>query len=332
MTAVTDYLLTGGPITGLSQNACAYGGYQFKLYELEPLVQTGGGATLVSYRPKGGEAAPNTGALPGALSPEEADANGDVDYLDLPDEKFIITSTSFPDMVLPAGRFLEVTTITEQGLSEPVVYGPFTGEVAISSGVDAPVVLEDGEPVEPNGDVTPSPTPTDTPSPTETATQTPTDTPTPTDTATPTDTSTPAPTDTPTPVPTDTPTAVPTDTPTPVPTDTSTPTDTATPTSTPTNTPTGTPTTTDTPTATHTSLAATDTATPSPTASPSMPPTAQLCADVSGNGRVNVLDLLLVALHIGSDNARYDVTGDGRVRLADLAAVWDQLGRRCRRS
>jgi hypothetical protein len=53
---------------------------------------------------------------------------------------------------------------------------------------------------------------------------------------------------------------------------------------------------------------------------------------VSGNGRVNVLDLLLVALHIGSDNARYDVTGDGRVRLADLAAVWDQLGRRCRRS
>jgi hypothetical protein len=151
-----------------------------------------------------------------------------------------------------------------------------------------------------------APTPTHTP----TATATPTDTATPTATATPTDTPTRTPTATSTP--TDTPTYTPTET------ATHTPTDTATPANTPTHTPTATPT-------------ETATATPTSSATPTVTPRAAVCADVTGDGVVNVFDVLDVALHFGSADPKYDLDGDGRVTVFDVLFAAGQFGRRCTR-
>lgn len=76
----------------------------------------------------------------------------------------------------------------------------------------------------------------------------------------------------------------------------------------------------------------TETATPTPTAPP-VTPTPARCADVTGDGRVTIADLVAVAQHLSRGRAgaelKYDVDGDGRVGLKDLRAVSLQLGRRC---
>jgi pimeloyl-ACP methyl ester carboxylesterase len=127
--AIEDFLKSGGPIDGLSQTACPVSGLQFRIFELEALPA---GAGPVE-----------------AVSPEEADFNGDVDYLDLPNEKFIVTGDDFPDMVLPPAAFLEVTMIGEEGAKGARrLYGPLSGEVVISPGDPWPTVTQDGQPVE----------------------------------------------------------------------------------------------------------------------------------------------------------------------------------------
>ena len=159
--------------------------------------------------------------------------------------------------------------------------------------------------------VPPSDTPTDTPTDTPVApTDTPTNTPPPTPTATPTDTMTKMPTATPTN------TAVPpTNTPLP-PTNTPVP---------PTNTPVP-PTNTQAPTRTNTP---TRTPTATPTAGPTPPPTG--CGDVDGDGRVTARDVLAEGLAVlfSRNNPRYDINHDGRVNLVDLLIVIMHLGRSC---
>lgn len=170
------------------------------------------------------------------------------------------------------------------------------------------------------------------PTPTPTATSTSTSTPAPTDTpaATATATATPNPTNSPTQTPTSTSTATATatatatTTSTATPTSTSTATATATSTSTPTASPTPTSTSTPAPTATATSTAVpTATSTPAPVA----------CADVTGDGRVTIRDLVAVAEHMGRRryDPRYDLNHDGRITVADLFLVLRQLGRSCSR-
>jgi hypothetical protein len=204
---------------------------------------------------------------------------------------------------------------------------------------------------------TPTNTPTETPTntPTETPTNTPTETPTATETETPTRTATPTGTATDTPAPvtptetathtatatatataTETPTptateaetetATPTETPTSTPTYTATPTDTPTPTATPTNTPTDTPTPTATPTPTRTT-----TPTPTRTATPTVTPGTVVCADVTGNGVVNIFDVLAIALRLKSHDPRFDLDGNGRVTVFDVLVAVGQLGTRCTR-
>jgi hypothetical protein len=150
-------------------------------------------------------------------------------------------------------------------------------------------------------------TPTSTPTETATVTDTPTPTAIPTDTPTDTPTATPSSTNTATQTPTDTPTVTPTITP--VPTNTAKPTSTSTTSSTATNTPTKTA------TAMHT-----------PTPHPAR------CADVTGDGRVNWLDVLveLRAILQHGTAMRYDLNGDGRVNLLDLFVMARQFGQRCR--
>ncbi len=120
------------------------------------------------------------------------------------------------------------------------------------------------------------------------------------------------------------------------PTATDTPTATPTPTDTPTDTPTPTATNTPSPTATFTNTAtATSSPTRSPTSTATPTPSATripqpLCADVTGDHRVDLRDVLLIALHIGQRyDRRYDLNGDGRVDLGDLFIALQQLGRRC---
>jgi hypothetical protein len=151
-------------------------------------------------------------------------------------------------------------------------------------------------------DSTPSPTPTITPTPTNTST--PTLTATATWTATPSPTATPSQTATPTPTSTFTATATPSATLT----ATITPTRTSTATATPSQTPTYTP----------TSIASV------------------LCADVTGNGRVTVDDVVAILLRVGASNGsrryhiRYDLDRDGRITLSDVGIAIRQLGARCR--
>ena len=48
--------------------------------------------------------------------------------------------------------------------------------------------------------------------------------------------------------------------------------------------------------------------------------------DTNGDGKVNVLDLVLVAKSLGTSNARADTNGDGRVNVLDLVIVAQHLG------
>jgi hypothetical protein len=169
---------------------------------------------------------------------------------------------------------------------------------------------------------------------TNTATMTNTATSTPTSTATSTSVPTNTATSTSTSVPTNTATA--TNTATSTSTGTSTPTKTSTPTATATNTsiPTNTSTATSTSTATATNTvvaAATNTPASTRTARATATPRTG-CADVNGDGRVDLRDAWLIAWHtFGRYDARYDVNGDGRVNWRDVWMALEQYGRRCRR-
>jgi hypothetical protein len=148
---------------------------------------------------------------------------------------------------------------------------------------------------------------TDTPTPSPTATATATNTPTPTAIPTDTPTVTPSSTNTPTQTPTDTPTVTPTITP--VPTNTAKPTNTSTASTTATNTP-------------------TKTVTPVQTSTPQ----ASRCADVTGDGRVNWIDVFveLRAILQHTKAQHYDLNSDGRVNLLDLFFMARQFGSHCR--
>ena len=53
------------------------------------------------------------------------------------------------------------------------------------------------------------------------------------------------------------------------------------------------------------------------------------CADVNGNGRVDVRDVLAIVRHLGSHSARHDIDGDGRVDWYDVMIAIRRLRRRC---
>lgn len=54
-------------------------------------------------------------------------------------------------------------------------------------------------------------------------------------------------------------------------------------------------------------------------------PTIGVPADVNGDMEVNILDLVAVANHFGTNNARYDVNYDGVVNIIDLVVVSQQM-------
>ena len=66
-----------------------------------------------------------------------------------------------------------------------------------------------------------------------------------------------------------------------------------------------------------------NTATPTPTASPETTPRSEPNYDVDGSGTVDNVDLFLVSLAVGTNNATYDVNGDGTVDAKDIALVRD---------
>lgn len=221
------------------------------------------------------------------------------------------------------------------------------------SGVGGPPILPTFTPTATNT-LTNTPTPTNTVAvPTATPTNSPTSTSTSTTTAqTPTSTSTSTPTNTATAMHTSTPTNTPTGVPSNTPTNTATGTPTSTPTGVPTNTPTSTATNspTNTPTATNTSIppTSTSTATPTNTAAPptstpthtpthtpvpptatptATPPATAPCdrADVNGDGRVTVIDVVFMAIKLGHAKKAYDadldVDLDGKITAKDLVFV-----------
>jgi hypothetical protein len=87
------------------------------------------------------------------MSIEEAVLRGVVDYLDLPDEKFAVTSGDFPAVALPAAKFLQVTLLSDDGKGPPIIYGPLNGQITISKDAGGRIVLVDGEPAPLHGDV-----------------------------------------------------------------------------------------------------------------------------------------------------------------------------------
>lgn len=133
--AIREFLLHGDPIDGLPAGACSASGNQFRVFSLSALP------AAAEHGPASEEAA--------GITPEAADLAGDVDYLDLPNEKIIVTGEDFPEMVLPPGEYLDVTRIGANGTKgQTLRYGPTTGVVTISPGDGGPLVLEDGVPIE----------------------------------------------------------------------------------------------------------------------------------------------------------------------------------------
>lgn len=97
-------------------------------------------------------------------------------------------------------------------------------------------------------------------------------------------------------------------------------------------TPTAVPTHTPTPAAARTPSGAPAVAsrTPAPSATPARRPPS--CADVTGDGRVTVRDLIAIATHFrrNANGSRYDLNLDGRVDAGDIRIALAQLGARCR--
>lgn len=80
---------------------------------------------------------------------------------------------------------------------------------------------------------------------------------------------------------------------------------------------------------THTPTPATA-RTPAPSATPARRPPS--CADVTGDSRVTVRDLIAIATHFrrNANGSRYDLNLDGRVDAGDIRIALAQLGARCR--
>ncbi len=135
--AIEDFLRTGDAIQGLPSSPCPANGFQIRLFQLPSFLPPASAASLPA-------------SDTGAMSLEDAVLQGQIDYLDLPKEKFIITGSTFPEVALPEGRFLEVTPISDGTKGEPSLYGPLEGQISISSDADGPAVFVDGEPVEPD--------------------------------------------------------------------------------------------------------------------------------------------------------------------------------------
>jgi pimeloyl-ACP methyl ester carboxylesterase len=144
-TAIDDYLKYGDDIEGLT-SPCGFGGVQARLFDLPS----------ISRASAGGARAAAASVAGGAISIEDAVLQGLVDYLDLPNEKFIIAGGEIPEIALPQGKFLEVTPLSdseEDGKGQPLLYGPLSGQVTLSVGAGGVVVLVDGEPAPIHGDV-----------------------------------------------------------------------------------------------------------------------------------------------------------------------------------
>lgn len=140
--AIKDFLRFGSDIEDLSA-PCTFGGYEVE-YPARRI-------------PAGGVAGPTSQSdLDGAISIEEAAAQGLVDYLELPNQNLIVAGGDIPEIALDAGAFLTVTPLSSEwanGKGQPTVYGPLNGRVTISAGAGGPVVLVDGEPAPLLGDV-----------------------------------------------------------------------------------------------------------------------------------------------------------------------------------
>ena len=124
--AVKGYLLSGAKITGLTA-PCPANGVQFRLYQLSNFVPSAVGESE-------------------AMTVQDAQEQGILDYLDLPNEKFVITGESFPEVSLPQGKFLEVTPINDATKGTPTIYGPLEGEITISADNGVATVMVDGQP------------------------------------------------------------------------------------------------------------------------------------------------------------------------------------------
>lgn len=78
-----------------------------------------------------------------------------------------------------------------------------------------------------------------------------------------------------------------------------------------------------------TPAAPTATATRTPTPLPTLPPGPLPCADVTGDGRVQLTDVMFVAGHHGTTNALADLDNDGVVGLNDVLIAAGQFGSSC---
>ena len=69
---------------------------------------------------------------------------------------------------------------------------------------------------------------------------------------------------------------------------------------------------------------------PTPTPTATATPPAFKCADVNGDGRVDLRDVGQVLVHVFRRyDARYDLNNDHRVNLIDVIIAIFELGRRC---
>jgi uncharacterized protein YkwD len=71
------------------------------------------------------------------------------------------------------------------------------------------------------------------------------------------------------------------------------------------------------------------TPTPTSTPTPAPPPASYPCADVTGDGRVAVGDIIFVVVHFNTSHALADIDGNGRVEVTDIIAVVQQFSRVC---
>lgn len=144
--AIDDFLKFGEDIDGL-KTPCAFSGFQFRIFRL-PAVSSAVSGSGIGPTPTPGPGGP--------MSIDDAVFQGMVDYLDLPNEKFVIAGGDIPEIALPEGAFLEVTPLSEDspdGKGQPTVYGPLNGQATISVSAGGALVLSDGQAAPLHGDV-----------------------------------------------------------------------------------------------------------------------------------------------------------------------------------
>jgi hypothetical protein len=143
--AIKDYLRFGEDIEDTT--GCPYTAYETEVVRLRQISAAGSGGGL------GPTPSPNPDV---PMSIDEAEARGLVDYLDLPYQKFIVSTREIPEIALPDGAFVRVTPLSSEipgSKGQPTIYGPLNGPVTLSVGPNGPVVLDDGQPAPLLGDV-----------------------------------------------------------------------------------------------------------------------------------------------------------------------------------